>query len=196
MATVEKSTVATRRHGAELDEAIRQAVRDELEQHTYTGVTFEGVARRAQTSKPVIYRRYSSRAHMVIDAWLQYVDSEDPQFVSSGDLRSDLFVVARTLANRFELIGIDTMRGLLAEMPTEHLQLLTEPSSWVIGAMESLLNAAHDRGDITRWPIPARLESLPLALARDELIFTGAFGDEALTDIIDTIWLPLLLAHA
>lgn len=192
MATVEKSTVATRRHGAELDEAIRQAVRDELAHNSYTGVTFEGVARRAQTSKPVIYRRYSSRAHMVIDAWVQYVKADDPQFVSSGDLRSDLFVVGRTFANRFEHIGIDTLRGLLAEMPTEQLQLLTEPSFWVIVAMDTLLAAARDRGEITRWPLPPRVHSLPLVLARHELIFTGAFGDEALTDIIDTVWLPLL----
>jgi AcrR family transcriptional regulator len=38
--------------------AIRAATRAELADYGYAGVTFEGVARRAQTSKPVLYRRY------------------------------------------------------------------------------------------------------------------------------------------
>ena len=62
--------VVVRRRDDVLMSAIRKATRDELTDHGYSGVTFEGVARRAKTSKPVLYRRYPSRAHMVVDALL------------------------------------------------------------------------------------------------------------------------------
>ncbi len=58
----------TRRRDETLISAIRDATYAELEEHGYSGVTFEGVASRAKTSKPVLYRRYRSRAHMVTDA--------------------------------------------------------------------------------------------------------------------------------
>ena len=184
----------TRRHGAELDDAIRQAVRDELDAHGYAGLTFEGVARRAQTSKPVIYRRYASRSAMVVDVWVRDSPTPEHPFVSTGELRADLIALARAFADRFERIGVETMRGLLAESPTEQLEQLSAPSAWVNAAMHTLMEAARARGDITRAELPPRLRELPIALVRHELIFTGSFGDQALTEIIDTIWMPLLVA--
>ena len=50
-------TRATRRSGEELREAILDAVLCELFDRGYAGLTFDGVAHRAHTSKPVIYRR-------------------------------------------------------------------------------------------------------------------------------------------
>ena len=131
---------------------------------------------------------------MVIDAWVQYALEPDELFVSSGNLREDLLSVARAFADRFERVGIETMRGLLAEIPPDQVEMLTTPSPWVIAALTTTFDAARARGEITRWPLPLRIHSLPLVLVRHELIFTGAFGDEALTEIIDQLWLPLLVA--
>ncbi len=50
-----------RRHGDELDAAIRAAVLD-CSPNTARGVTMEAVAAAAQTSKPVLYRRWPDRA--------------------------------------------------------------------------------------------------------------------------------------
>ena len=59
----------TRRRGAELEQAILDAAWAELCEVGYTALTIEAVAKRAGTSKPVIYRRWPSRAHLVIAAW-------------------------------------------------------------------------------------------------------------------------------
>lgn len=195
MSARETPEKATRRYGAELDEAIRQAVRDELEENTYAGLTFEGVAKRAQTSKPVIYRRYTSRAHMVLDAWVQYSSETDHRFVSSGNLRRDLLTLGRDFSDRFEHVGIETMRGLLAEIPADEAQTLTRTtSSWVLNALTTILDAARERGDISPDPLPPRVQSLPLVLVRHELLFTGKLNDDVLAELIDTVWLPLLTA--
>ena len=47
--------------------AIRDATYAELKEHGYSGVTFEGVARRAKTSKPVLYRRWADRRALLRD---------------------------------------------------------------------------------------------------------------------------------
>lgn len=184
-----------RRRGAELDEAIREAVRDELAETTYAGLTFEGVAKRAQTSKPVIYRRYPSRAHMVLDAWVQYFPIPNEPFVSKASLRADLLRFGRDFSDRFERIGIETMRGLLAEIPTNEVQALNSAtSSWALTTLTNILDAARARGEIARGPLPLRLQLLPVVLVRHELLFTGGLDDAALAEFIDTVLLPLLTA--
>lgn len=188
---------ATRRRGQELDEAIRQAVRDELDDYGYAALTFEGVARRARTSKPVIYRRYESRALMVVDAWIRPTPS-DPTPTSTGDLREDLRLLARAVFERFSYIGIETLRGILAELPPEQIPKLTETTtSWARDALHGVLAAARGRGEISSKPLPEHVAELPIILMRNELFFTGRLDTAPLRDseidrIIDDICLPLL----
>lgn len=197
MSTAETPVKAARRYGPELDEAIRQAVRDELEEHTYAGLTFEGVARRARTSKPVVYRRYVSRAYMVLDAWIQYSPARDKPFVSSGDLRDDLLRLGRDFSDRLERIGIDTMRGLFAEISPEQMQAFAATtSSWAMRALATVLDEARERGEIVRGPLPPRVQSLPVVLVRHELLFAGGLEEGALAELIDSVWLPLLTAKS
>ncbi|RSZ63168.1 TetR/AcrR family transcriptional regulator [Corynebacterium hylobatis] len=197
MSSQESPAKATRRRGAELDEAIRQAVRDELEAHGYAALTFEGVARRAQTSKPVIYRRYESRALMVVDAWIRPTPS-DPEPTSTGDLREDFRLLARAVFERFSRIGIETLRGILAELPPEQIPKLTETTtSWARDALHVVLAAARERGEIGSRPLPEHVAELPIVLMRNELFFTGRpdtapLRDREIDRIIDDICLPLL----
>ena len=56
----------TRRRGAELEEALLEAAWQELEERGYAGLTMENVATRAGTSRPVIARRWRSKAELTI----------------------------------------------------------------------------------------------------------------------------------
>lgn len=66
-------TKAQRRRGPELDEAILQAVWDELSTKGYGGLTLDSVASRAGTSRPVLHRRWKSRSELVMAALARYV---------------------------------------------------------------------------------------------------------------------------
>lgn len=197
MTAIIENDTRIRRRGKDLDEAIREAVRDELTARGYADLTFEGVARRAQTSKPVIYRRYNSRAQMVLDAWIGPTPS-DPAPPSTGSLREDLQVLGRTFSTRLERIGIDTIRGLLAEVQPEQLQGLTEATtSWARTGLIIALDAARERGELRTTPVPEHVAFLPIVLVRNELLLhTGsvgeAFGQGILDRLIDDICLPLL----
>jgi len=185
---------AVRRDGDELDEAIREAVRGELAERGYAGLTFEGVARRARTGKPVVYRRYSSRAQMVVDAWVKHTPPDLPE-ASTGSLRGDLLAVGAAFVRRFERIGLDTLRGLIGEAGHDLLPQLAEmTSSSANEILGGVLDAARERGEIGPDKLPPRVVALPLVLLRHELLFAGRVDDATLADLVDTVCLPLFAA--
>lgn len=187
---------STRRSGDALDEAVREAVRGELGERGYAGLTFEGVARRARTSKPVIYRRYASRAEMVVDAWVRSTPDDLPG-TSTGSLREDLLAIGAAYVRQFERIGLDTLRGLLAEAGSELLPELSAITSEVADhVLGGALDAARERGEIGPAPLPRAVADLPLVLVRHELLFAGGLDEETLADLVDTVCLPLLTSAA
>lgn len=196
MKAEDQSPKVTRRRGQELAEAIRAAVRDELAERGYLNLTFEGVAKKAKTSKPVLYRRYTSRAHMVIDSW-----THDPPAdlipLNTGTLREDLLALGRAFSERFKAFGIDTVRSLLAEVSPREAEHLTDlTTAWVPAQLAAIFDAARERGEIGPGALSPRVQSLPLILARHELLQSDSLSEETLVDIIDSVCLPLLTIDA
>jgi AcrR family transcriptional regulator len=173
--------------------AIREATRAELAEHGYSGVTFEGVSRRAKTSKPVLYRRYPSRAHMVVDALLALPRKPVPASATPS-LREDLLRLGDAILERFHRIGIDTYRRLIADADDELLDIITAQLAELADqTIYRALSDARDRGEIGASPIPDRAATAIVALVRNEVFFTrNPVDQEAMTDILDNVYLPLI----
>jgi AcrR family transcriptional regulator len=187
-------TVVRRRDDV-LMSAIHEATRAELADHGYPGVTFEGVARRAKTSKPVLYRRYRSRAHMVVDALL--VLPRQPLPASGApSLREDLLRLLDAIMARLDRIGIDTYRSLIADADDELLDTITAQLAELADqTIYRALSDARERGEIGAANIPDRAATAIAALLRNEVFFArGPVGKEALIDILDNVYLPLIEA--
>ncbi|WP_253854486.1 TetR/AcrR family transcriptional regulator [Prauserella alba] len=183
---------ATRRSGEELREAILDAVLCELFERGYAGLTFDGIAQRAHTSKPVIYRRYATRAQLVLDALVRRAPADLPS-ASAGDLRTDLMELGLALGSRFEQIGITTVRRLIADVDDDLLPQLAElAAAPAEAALQRVLDAARARGELGPEPLPDRIAKLPLALWHHEMLFIGHVDEAAVADIVDRICLPLL----
>jgi AcrR family transcriptional regulator len=183
---------ATRRRADELVGAIRVAVRAELKDHGYDGLTFEGVARRAGTSKPVLYRRYRSRAHLALDSVTTMLSENLPP-IDSGELRTDLITFLDTLAGRFHSIGIDAFRGIVGESDDELAARLTELSHQAARTtVRGIIDAARERGELGRAPLDDRVLVLPIAMLRNELLFTRPLDPNGIPEMIDLVYVPLL----
>src|SRR5690349_2483261 len=89
-----------RRHGTELEAAIRSAVLDLLAENGPAGVTMESVAARAQTSKPVLYRRWPDRMSLLRDTLLEVATAAIPHG-DQGGYRADMLAVLRGWAALF-----------------------------------------------------------------------------------------------
>lgn len=182
-----------RRRADELLDALRAAVRDELEDHGYMGVTFEGVARRAGTSKPVLYRRYASRAQMVLDA-VKPSDLAELEPPNMGSLREDLLVLLAEFAQRVRERGIDVLRGIIAEVDEPTIGYILELTSrYIENRLTVVIAHACERGELGPRPVPVVVATSTIALVRHELIFTNGELDRAgLEVMVDQVFLPLL----
>lgn len=77
-----------------IEEAVLAATRDLLAEHGYDGATIEAIAKAAGVSRPAIYRRWPTRAHVVFDAAFPVPD-DGPVLARGDDPEADLRAVVR-----------------------------------------------------------------------------------------------------
>lgn len=174
--------------------AIREATRAELADNGYAGVTYEGVARRAQTGKPVLYRRYPSRAHMVVDALPTLRWQPDDNLVWTNSLRDDLLLLFSTVIAIFQGFGVDNYRSLIAEADAD---LFSTLDAQVISLAERTvypaLDRARARGEIGPHQVPQRAAASIGVLVRNEMVFSlNPVDATTLGEILDSVYLPLI----
>jgi AcrR family transcriptional regulator len=184
------SRVRSRRPAAAVDEAILEAALEELRERGYAKVTFEGVAQRAGTSKPVLYRRHRSRAALVAAALLNRY--KQPHTVPATDtLRTDLIAWLEGALARATAIGAATYRGLLGEADAETLEQLGGFLASVGTDLErDILAPARARGELGPASPPATALAVPIVLLRDRIIFGGE-GAPSVSELVDAVCLPL-----
>jgi AcrR family transcriptional regulator len=184
-----------RRRDHVLMTAIRDATRAELADFGYAGVTYEGVARRVRTSKPVLYRRYPSRAHMVVDALpnLSWQPDEDA-IAASQSLREDLLTLFGAVVDNFMAIGIDNYRSLIADADDDLFSFLdAQVTGLADRTIYPALARARERGEIGPHEIPRRAATSIGALLRDEMVFArNDIGADTIADLLDNVYLPLI----
>lgn len=180
-----------RRRGAELENVLLDAAWEELKASGYAALTMEGVAARAQTGKQVLYRRWKSRADLVLAAVRHRTGSIVEDIPDTGDLRDDVLAVLQRMVDRFATLGPDTIHGVLAEAPTMDPEAFTRMS----GPMRTIVDRAAARGEIPSADLPDRVLTAPINLLRHEMLLTRDPVDQAtLTSLVDDIFLPLVRA--
>ncbi|GAA2685175.1 MULTISPECIES: TetR/AcrR family transcriptional regulator [Actinosynnema] len=191
----------TRRRGEELERAILDAVWDELDEVGYDRLTIDGVAARARTSKPVIYRRWPSRAEMVLAAWLKRAPSW-PGPEDQGDLRTDLLALFSGIAGQSGLCsggGEDASGTGMAWEAFHNPEVIVLVSDKLLcpsplrHALDGVVERAVDRGELPPVELPERVKRVPLDLIRSEsLTRCGPLSRRVLEELVDDVFLPLL----
>jgi AcrR family transcriptional regulator len=189
----------SRRRGVALEDAIIDAVWAVLRDVGYGGLTIEAVAAKAATSKPVIYRRWSSRAELVLAAWSREVPMS-AETIDTGGLRSDLLALFIRIARRADSIVSEMITGVLADAfrDPEVVALLQErlKNAPLPAAVEAIVGRAVARGELHPVSLPERVARLPLDLIRSESMMCGApIPNETIAELIDEVYLPVLRGH-
>ena len=78
-----------RRRGAARTEELLRVTLDLAAESGYAGLSIEAVSRRAAVGKHTIYRRWPSKAALLLDA-LNHVWTSDLDYRDTGDIRGDL----------------------------------------------------------------------------------------------------------
>ncbi|OBK73753.1 TetR/AcrR family transcriptional regulator [Mycobacterium sp. 1274761.0] len=133
-----------------IDNSVLQATVELLGTSGYADLSVDAIARRAGTSKPAIYRRWASKAHLVHEA--VFPISETTELVATGSLDGDVReMVRRTASVLTTAAARAAMPGLLAEMatdPTLHAKLLSRFGDVTAEGMTAWLGDAVDRGAV------------------------------------------------
>lgn len=182
-----------RRRGDVLEEALLDAAWTELQAVGYQALSMEGVALRAGTSKAVLYRRWRNRAEFILATLRQKRPMLSGPAPDTGNLRDDVLALLRRVSAGIAEIGQETMFGLLDELASDPdgLAYLHAQQAGA-EAMATILRAAAARGEVRLANISPRVASLPIDLARYELLVRRALvPDDVLVQIVDEVFLPL-----
>lgn len=187
-----------RRRGAELEQALLEAAWQELVDHGYAALTIDGVARRAATSRTVVYRRWSAKSELVRDAVAHVLRKEHNAAPDTGNLRDDLVATMRGASNK--RIGISAtvvyyLGGYFQETGTSPADLRASMLGNDKSLIDVVIDRAIERGEIT-GAVTERQRRVAMDLFRHEALMTlKTVPRKVVEEIVDEVVMPLF-THA
>ena len=160
-----------------LDDAIVAATLALLEERGYAGLSFTAVATHAGTTKPAIYRRWSSKRDLVLEAVFR--TQGDDVVANTGDLDADMRTMVRwSLEKLGSPVGRAALAGLLAEPPGT-AGTPTDQLTLVWRRMDERFREAIERGEIREG---LDTGSLIVMQAGAAMLATALYGESAIDD--------------
>ncbi len=132
-----------------LDARLLQAVRDLLVQSGYPALTMDAVAVRARIGKGAIYRRYNTKAEVVIAAL--FYDQAVVPAVDTGSLGGDLLAEAEGLLSVFRApIALASLPYLLGELGDAEFQQKAQRRfiTTDVERIQGILSRAQERSEV------------------------------------------------
>jgi len=178
------------------DPEIMQAALDVLAEAGYDGMTIDMVAARARAGKATLYRRWSSKAELVIDAvgCMKRADLDIDHLPDTGSLRGDLVAMIKPHAIEDSERKLQIMAGLMS-MLSRDPELAEAVNSAIVepraAANRILFRRAVERGEI---PAECDIDTLslvtPSMVAYRVLVLHKSVDREFLLSLIDGVLLP------
>lgn len=174
-----------------IDDAVLRATVELLAETGYPGLLVSAIAERAGTSKPAIYRRWPSKAHLVHEA--VFPIGAATTIPDTGSLPEDLReMVRRTMAFLTTPAARSALPGLVGEMasdPTLHSALLERFADIFAGGLAEWLERATGRGEVRADVTAAELAEAIAGITLLGLLTHVTELDEAWVDRTTTLLL-------
>ena len=178
------------------DPEILNAAIDILAEEGFDGMTIDMVATRAKAGKATLYRRWPSKAELVLDAigCMKSADLSPDMLPDTGTLRGDLVGMIRPRSGEDAERRLRVMAGVAALLTRE--PELTEAAADVlmaprIAAIRMFLERALARGEIrTDADLDALAMLLPALAAFRGLVERKPIDRDYQISLIDGILLP------
>jgi AcrR family transcriptional regulator len=185
-----------RRRGEVLENAVLDAAWSELLDNGYASFTMEAVAARAQTSRPVLYRRWPNRADLAVAAIRHNLHRHPANVPDAGNVRSDLIDLLQQFSKNRALVAIFLslqMSGYFSETNSSPADLRKTLLKGAHSHMDLVLARGANRGEIDRSKLTPRIASLLPDLVRHEFLMTLKPVPKAvIAEFVDDIFLPLV----
>ncbi|MFG2042357.1 TetR-like C-terminal domain-containing protein [Dactylosporangium sp. NPDC048998] len=198
------SDVQTRRRGEALQQAIFEAVFEQLGKVGYGRLTMEGVAAAARTGKAALYRRWPDKNALIVDA-LRAAMPSTADVPSTGELRADILALLMRMRDALESSYGATFQVLKAEPGPGASLVHAAVRDRVFAPYRRLvgdaLRAGVQRGEV-RPEVTATEESTVLAanvgpamLIHRHFLEGPDLPDDFIIAVVDGVVLPMLRAR-
>jgi len=180
-----------RPRSVDLDDAILRAAFDELGRVGYRGMSMEGVAAAAGTTKPSVYLRYRTKAELAARALAHARDRSPAVPPTGGDLRTDLiaevdwFLHGVLRPNGLTLIGTVLAEQVgTPELMARFREHVVEPRR---ARVRAVFAAAQARGELTPdAPVESAIRALVGAVYA-QVLDGGPFTDDWAARMVDLV---------
>ncbi|MFC4652230.1 TetR/AcrR family transcriptional regulator [Lactococcus nasutitermitis] len=188
--------MSERKRGEELQQAIFVATIEILENEGFLAVNFQKVAKKAQTSRGVLYKYWENAESLIYAAGRDYLQSHSKnrkpaieQKFNRGNLRADLLDMLGFLRDNVDYLPKNFLEFIFFE-DTQGQHLMDNRTHNLV-LMERILTRAEERGEV-RLDISESAKLLPFELLRQRMMVEGVRQSDAqLESVVDEILLPL-----
>jgi AcrR family transcriptional regulator len=193
-----------RKRGAELERAIKDATIAELADGGYGNLTIESVAARAQTGKASIYRRWSTKQELVLDALDALLSGPllSPQVLQldeSISTREALLVLVQRVSALMMGRGGEAMRSVVGESLRDPMFCAVFESGFFDPRKHGvimLLERGVRRGEVRPEAVSALVpEMLAGILMQRILIRRRPINEDELVQLVDGLLMPAISPH-
>lgn len=180
------------------DPEILRAAAELLGEVGYDRLTMDAVAALARAGKATLYRRWPSKAELVVDAVICTADRPEAVLPDTGSLAGDLRALAAAVAKEPDGMRDRIMAGLVTALP-QHPDLASVVRDRLTAPRLALMRAVFDQA-VARGEIPPDRDLDMLTRVGPAMVFHRVMimiepVDEAfITHLIDEVILPLALA--
>lgn len=187
---------ASRRRGAALEEAILDAAWDQLMEAGVPAFTFEAVAARAGTSRPVLYRRWPQRDQLLKAAIRHGGSKLNHAMPDTGSLREDIVSMLMDM-NRSVGQFLALLTGHLEIMRSSERMTPAEIRDLYLGdrpqRLRTVVDRAIERGEADPDRVNDLVLTVPGAVVRDRIMLTHRKVTRSEVEaIVDDVFLPLV----
>jgi AcrR family transcriptional regulator len=168
-----------------------------LQEHGYDRLTLDAVAARARASKATVYRRWPSKAELVLAAFIEGC-RQVAVHPDTGTLRGDLLQLGRVISQQsHEQAGI--IRAVLVEIsrhPALHDAMQSEFLDQRKALLQDVLRDAALRGEIDAAAISDELwDLLPGYLIFRSIMQNRPPTEQTVEALVDEVIIPSLTRH-
>jgi AcrR family transcriptional regulator len=160
----------------------------------YDRLTMDAVATAAKASKATLYRRWTSKAELVVDAVSRAKGCPMPENVDTGSLRGDLISLACGAGGFTDEMPMSVMAGLLtalqhdSELQSAFRERFLAPR---LGLVATIYQRAIDRGEISPdIDVELLANTLPAVIIHHAFLLGIEPTDDLILRVIDNVILP------
>lgn len=187
--------VQKRRRGKELEDDILASTLKLISTTKYENLTMDMIAKNARTNKSVLYRRWESKADIVLAALRTRMTHFDFDVPDTGNVRGDLAELFDTIVDTLNQMNYQNLVGLIKERLggisiADYFDRFSH-GNYLTQIVRQILQQADDRGELDLSKVPTQLLDLPVLLMIDTLFLPNVqVTKEQFHTLIDSAMMP------